>query len=147
MSTLDIPTPTRIKNATASERAYLLLKTVFTIAPILFGLDKFFNEMTYWPHYLAPWIHNLTPGSYQTNMHIVGAIEIVAGILVAVAPRWGAYVVCIWLVGIMVDLVSYSAGYAGAPRFYDIALRDFGLFVAALALGQLAEAHSKRSQS
>lgn len=147
MSTLDIPTPARIKNASASDRGYLLLKTVFTIAPILFGLDKFFNKLTHWPHYLAPWINNIVPGNAQDAMHLVGAIEIVAGILVAFAPRWGAYVVALWLVGIMVDLVSYSAGYAGAPRFYDIALRDFGLFVAALALGQLAEARATRRES
>lgn len=147
MTLLDIPTPTRIRTATSSERAYLLLKTVFTVAPILFGLDKFFNELTSWPHYLTPWINNIVPGSAQDAMHLVGAIEIVAGILVAIAPRWGAYVVALWLVGIIVDLVSYSAGYEGAPRFYDIALRDFGLFVAALALAQLAQAHAKRGQS
>lgn len=147
MTLLDIPTPSRVKTATPAERAYLLLRTVFTIAPILFGLDKFFNKLTYWPDYLAPWINDIVPGNAQDAMHLVGVIEIVAGILVAVAPRWGGYVVALWLVGIIVDLVSFSAGYDGAPRFYDIALRDFGLFVAALALAQISETYDKRGQS
>jgi len=134
MSSLELPIPTRIRESTASERAYLLLKTVFTIAPILFGLDKFFNILTEWTSYLAPWIDDIVPGSASDAMHIIGVIEIVAGLLVAVAPRWGAYVVALWLAGIIIDLLTYS-------DFYDVALRDFGLFVAALALAQLAEAH------
>lgn len=144
MITLDIPTPARVRTADHSERAYLLLKTVFTIAPILFGLDKFFNILTHWTNYLAPWIDNIVPGDASLAMHLIGVIEIVAGLLVAVAPRWGAYVVALWLLGIIVDLVTFSAFYDGAPRFYDIALRDFGLFVAALALAQLAQAHHRR---
>ena len=147
MTTLDFPTPARIRSATASERAYLLLRTVFTVAPILFGLDKFFNILTDWTGYLVPWIDDLVPGNASDAMHVVGVIEIVAGILVALAPRWGGYVVALWLVGIIVDLVTFSAFYDGAPTFYDIALRDFGLFVAALALAQLAEGHHRRQLS
>ncbi|HET7667005.1 MAG TPA: hypothetical protein VFK56_13240 [Mycobacterium sp.] len=114
-------------------QAFLLLRTVFTVAPILFGLDKFFNVMTDWPHYLAPWIDGILPGSAQTGMYVVGVIEIVAGILVAVVPRIGAYVVALWLAGIIVNLLTL-------PGFYDVALRDFGLLIGALALGRLADA-------
>jgi len=114
-------------------QAFLLLRTVFTVAPILFGLDKFANLMTHWPMYLAPWIDGILPGDAQTAMYIVGVVEIVAGILVAVAPRIGAYVVALWLAGIIVNLLT-------GPGFYDVALRDFGLLVGALALGRLAEA-------
>jgi uncharacterized membrane protein YphA (DoxX/SURF4 family) len=118
-------------------QAFLLLRTVFTVAPILFGLDKFFNVMTDWPHYLAPWIDGILPGSAATAMYIVGVIEIVAGILVAVAPRVGAYVVALWLAGIIVNLLTL-------PGFYDVALRDFGLLIGALALGRLADAQRMR---
>ncbi|MGB3696405.1 MAG: hypothetical protein WBA05_03120 [Gordonia sp. (in: high G+C Gram-positive bacteria)] len=112
-------------------QAFFILRTVFTVAPILFGLDKFFNVLTDWPHYLAPWIDRILPGSAQTGMYIIGVIEIVAGLLVAVAPRIGAWVVALWLLGIIVDLVSLG-------EYYDVALRDFGLLVAASALGLLA---------
>jgi hypothetical protein len=126
-----------IMDRTPAERAFLLLRTVFTVAPILFGVDKFFNVLTEWTGYLAPWINDLVPGSASTAMHLVGVIEIVAGILVALTPRWGGYVVALWLAGIIVNLLTLSG-------FYDVALRDFGLFVAALALAQLAEAHEKQ---
>lgn len=116
-----------------SYQAFLLLRTVFTVAPILFGLDKFANLMTDWPMYLASWIDGILPGSAQTGMHIVGVIEIVAGLMVAIAPRIGAYIVALWLAGIIVDLLTL-------PGFYDVALRDFGLLVGAVALGRLAQA-------
>jgi uncharacterized membrane protein YphA (DoxX/SURF4 family) len=115
--------------------AYFVLRTVFTIAPILFGLDKFFNLLTHphhWSMYLAPWIDNLVPGTADQCMYLVGVIEIVAGVLVAVAPRIGAWVVAAWLAGIIIDLVT-------GPGFYDVALRDFGLLVGAVALGRLAQ--------
>jgi hypothetical protein len=105
---------------------------VFTVAPILFGLDKFTKLMTDWPAYLAPWINGLVPGDAATAMHIVGVVEILAGVVVALAPRIGAYVVALWLAGIIVNLLTL-------PGFYDVALRDFGLLVAALALGRLAQ--------
>jgi uncharacterized membrane protein YphA (DoxX/SURF4 family) len=114
-----------------SHQAFLLLRTVFTIAPIAFGLDKFFNLMTNWPGYLAPWIDRIAPGNAQTAMYIVGVIEIVAGVLVAVTPRWGSLVVALWLAGIIVNLLTLG-------KYYDVALRDFGLLVAALALNRLA---------
>jgi uncharacterized membrane protein YphA (DoxX/SURF4 family) len=115
--------------------AYFVLRTVFTIAPIVFGLDKFFNLLTHphhWSMYLAPWIDNLVPGTAAQCMYLVGVIEIVAGVLVAVAPRIGAWVVAAWLAGIIIDLVT-------GPGFYDVALRDFGLLVGAVALGRLAQ--------
>jgi uncharacterized membrane protein YphA (DoxX/SURF4 family) len=114
-----------------AHQAYLLLRTVFVVAPILFGLDKFFGVMTNWDKYLVPWINDIVPGDAHQAMLIVGVIEIVAGILVALRPRIGAFVVSLWLVGIMVDLLTLG-GYG------DVALRDFGLFVASLALGLLA---------
>jgi hypothetical protein len=113
-------------------QAFALLRTVFTVAPIVFGIDKFFNILTEWTNYLAPWINDIVPGDAATAMKIVGVVEIAAGILVAVAPRFGAYVVAAWLAGIIVNLLTI-------PGFYDVALRDFGLFVAALALGRLAQ--------
>ena len=114
-------------------QAFLLLRTAFTVAPILFGLDKFTNLLTDWTGYLAPWIDHLVPGDASTAMHLVGVVEILAGILVAVAPRIGAYVVALWLAGIIVNLLTL-------PGFYDVALRDFGLLIGALALGRLAHA-------
>ena len=116
-----------------SYQAFLLLRTVFTVAPILFGLDKFANVLTNWPMYLTAWIDGILPGDAATAMHIVGVIEIAAGILVAVAPRIGAYVVALWLAGIIVNLLTL-------PGFYDVAMRDFGLLIGALALGRLADA-------
>lgn len=114
-------------------RAFQLLRTVFVIAPIAFGLDKFTNVLADWTIYLAPWINDIVPGNAEQAMYAVGVIEIVAGFLVAVAPRIGAFVVAAWLLGIIVNLVTLG-------DFYDIALRDFGLLVGALALGLLAQA-------
>jgi uncharacterized membrane protein YphA (DoxX/SURF4 family) len=112
---------------------YLLLRAGFTVAPILFGLDKFFNWTVDWPQYLAPWINDIIPGSAQDFMYVVGAIEIAAGLAVLVAPRIGGFLVAAWLGGIVINLLTNNP-----PEYYDIALRDFGLFLAALALGRLA---------
>ena len=114
-------------------RAFQLLRTVFVIAPIAFGLDKFTNVLTDWTIYLAPWINDIVPGNAEQAMYAVGVVEIAAGFLVAVAPRIGAFVVAGWLLGIIVNLLTLG-------DFYDIALRDFGLLVGALALGLLAQA-------
>src|ERR671924_546295 len=88
-------------------QAFLLLRTVFTVAPILFGLDKFANLLVGWPGYLAPWIDGLVPGTAQQAMYAVGVIEVVAGIAVAVAPRFGAWLVAAWLAGIIVNLLTF----------------------------------------
>jgi hypothetical protein len=114
-------------------QVYLLLRAGFIVAPILFGLDKFFNWTVDWPQYLAPWINDIIPGSAQDFMYLVGAIEIVAGLTVLVAPRIGGFLVAAWLGGIVINLLTNNP-----PEYYDIALRDFGLFLAALALGRLA---------
>ena len=116
---------------TGSDQALILLRTVFTIAPIAFGLDKFLELLTDWDKYLAPWINDLVPGTSHDAMLIIGVVEVVAGVLVAVAPRWGGYVVALWLAGIIVNLLTLG-------DYYDVALRDFGLLVAALALARLA---------
>jgi uncharacterized membrane protein YphA (DoxX/SURF4 family) len=113
------------------QQAFLLLRTVFTVAPIAFGLDKFVNLLTDWPGYLAPVFDRVVPGSAQQAMYVVGVIEIVAGLLVAVRPKYGAPVVAAWLAGIIVNLLILGA-------YYDVALRDFGLLVGALALWRLS---------
>jgi hypothetical protein len=115
-----------------AERAYLMLRTVFTVAPIAFGLDKFAGLLTDdWTKYLAPWINDIVPGTARDAMLAVGVVEVVAGLVVAVAPRYGALLVAGWLGGIIVDLVTLG-------DYYDVALRDFGLLVGALALAVLA---------
>ena len=111
--------------------AYLMLRVAFTLAPIAFGLDKFLNVMVDWPPYLAPWVDDIAPGSAQDLMYLVGVVEIVAGVLVAVRPRIGAPLVAAWLAGIIVNLLTASG-------WYDIALRDFGLMLGALTLARLA---------
>jgi hypothetical protein len=124
-------------------QAYMLLRVGFTAAPILFGLDKFFNWMVDWTDYLAPWVNDIVLGSGQDFMYFVGVVEIAAGILVAVAPRLGAYVVAAWLAGIIVNLLTVDP-----PTYYDVALRDFGLMLGALTLGRLAGAfHTARAVS
>jgi uncharacterized membrane protein YphA (DoxX/SURF4 family) len=127
-------TPRRAREQLRDDSAYqafTLLRIAFTVAPIAFGVDKFFNVMVNWGSYLAPWIHHLSPLSALHTMRIVGVIEIVAGVAVAIKPRYGAYLVAAWLGGIIVNLLSYSG-------YYDIALRDFGLMLAALTLARLA---------
>jgi uncharacterized membrane protein YphA (DoxX/SURF4 family) len=119
--------------AGAAHQAFWLLRIGFTAAPILFGLDKFFNWSVDWPDYLAGWINDIIPGSGQDWMYVVGGIEIAAGLLVAVAPRIGAFVVAGWLAGIVINLLTKNP-----PEYYDIALRDFGLMLGALTLGRLA---------
>jgi hypothetical protein len=122
---------TRIRNP--GYQAFLLLRAAFTAAPILFGIDKFFNWMVDWPKYLAPWINDIAPGSGQDFMYFVGAVEIAAGLIVLFVPWLGAFAVAAWLGGIITNLLTYDP-----PTYYDIALRDFGLMLAALTLGRLA---------
>lgn len=127
------PTSTTAANDTrpGSHIAFRLLYSLFIIAPIAFGFDKFANLLTDWDQYMAPWIDNLVPGSAGQAMWAVGVIEVVAGLVVAAAPRFGGILVATWLAGIIINVVTLSG-------FYDIALRDFGLLVAALALSFLA---------
>jgi uncharacterized membrane protein YphA (DoxX/SURF4 family) len=125
----------RTETRNPAYQGYLLLRTGFVVAPIVFGLDKFFNFMVEWPDYLAPWIDRIIPGTAQEFMYVVGAIEILAGLLVLVSPRWGSLVVAAWLAAIIVNLLT-----AEPPEYYDVALRDFGLLLGALALNRLATA-------
>jgi len=122
-------------------QSFGILRLAFTVAPILFGIDKFFNWTVHWPNYLAPWIDRIVPGTAQQFMYAVGAIEILAGLVVFLAPRFGGYLVAAWLGGIVVNLLT-----ADAPRFYDVALRDFGLALGALTLARLAVAVRAREQ-
>src|SRR5438067_1764142 len=141
MTTATVHTPSQFveRTGTFSDRlaadpafqAFWLLRVAFTVAPILFGADKFANLLVNWEKYLAPWIRDLSPLSATHTMYVVGVIEIVAGVLVALKPRYAAYVVAAWLAGIIVNLLTYSG-------FYDVALRDFGLMLGALTLARLA---------
>ena len=131
------PSDAPIARSDPRYQAYLTLRIGFVVLPVVMGIDKYFNALTSWPQYLADWIDRIVPGTAQQFMYAVGAIEIAAGLLVALRPRWGAYVVALWLGGIIVNLVSYG-------EWYDIAVRDFGLMLGALALARLA-AHYDRS--
>ena len=118
-------------------QAFTLLRVGFTVAPILFGLDKFLDWLVDWRIYLAPEIDDLIPGTAHQAMLAVGVVEIVAGIVVAVRPRVGGYLVAAWLAGIIVNLLLQA-------DFYDIALRDLGLLLGALSLARLATAFDHR---
>jgi len=122
--------------ASATRQAFLLLRTVFTVAPILFGLDKFTNILTDWTVYLAPQATALVPLAPRTFMGVVGVVEIIAGIAVAVRPRFGSLLVAAWLAGIIINLLLLGS-------FFDVALRDFGLLVGALALNRLSAANHR----
>ena len=124
----------RIRAAEPGYQAFLMLRLAFTVAPILFVIDKFANVLVHWPNYLAPWINDIVPGTAQQAMYGVGVVEIVAGLVVLVKPRYGSWLVAGWLAGIVINLLTYSG-------FYDIALRDFGLMLAALTLARLSMAY------
>lgn len=119
-------------------QAFTLLRVAFTVAPILFGLDKFLDWLVDWRIYLAPEINDIVPGTAHQVMLAVGVIEIVAGLVVALRPKFGGYLVAAWLAGIIVNLLLQA-------DFYDIALRDFGLLLGALSLARLATAFDSRS--
>src|SRR3954463_15030398 len=138
MSTLTVPFPTReAVRSDPAVQAFLLLRIAFTVAPILFGLDKFANVLTDdWTRYLSSEFNSLIPGSAATAMHLVGVVEIVAGLVVALRPREGGLLVAAWLAGIILNLLLVG-GYG------DIALRDFGLLLGALSLSRLAQAYAK----
>jgi hypothetical protein len=123
-------------------QAFLLLWVGFSLAPVLFGADKFFNWMTYWPKYLWIGLPDFFGVSPQQFMYGVGIIEVVGGVLVFLAPRFGPYVIAGWLGGIITNLVIYSMAEGGQTRVWDIALRDFGLFLGALALARLAAVYA-----
>lgn len=130
---------TRIKTALAGKpslQAFWALRIGFTIVPIVAGVDKFFHWLVNWDQYVAPGIADFVGGNAHGFMFVVGVVEIVAGIGVAVWPRVFAYVVSAWLLGIIANLLMI-------PGYYDIALRDLGLAIGALALGRLGETHGR----
>ena len=112
-------------------QAYRILQVGFVAAPIIAGIDKFTDKLTDWDKYLAPVVNNAVGGHTHTFMMIVGVIEIIAGLVVAFKPKIGAYVVAAWLAGIIINLLLLQ-------NFYDIALRDLGLCLGAIALGRLS---------
>jgi len=121
-----------------AHEAYRLLQLGFVVAPIVAGLDKFLHLLTNWDKYVAPVVGRLLPVSVHAFMDVVGIIEIAAGLLVLFRPRVGAYVVAAWLVGIMINLIV-TGGYL------DVALRDLGLCLGALALARLSLEQEKRT--
>ena len=139
MSTMEARVTGDDRVRTAALQAFWLLRIGFTVAPILFGIDKFFNWTVHWPDYLAGWINNIMPGTAQSFMYFVGVVEIVAGLVVAIAPAIGGPLVAAWLAGIVINLLTNNP-----PEYYDIALRDFGLFLGALTLTRLAWAFARR---
>jgi hypothetical protein len=135
MSLVDRPAPPAARTLAPVPvgQAFWLLRGGFTVLPVVVGLDKFTGVLADWSAYLAPEIDSLTPGSAQQGMLAVGVVEILAGVLVAVAPRIGGYVVAAWLLGIISNLLLLGG-------HYDVALRDVGLLVGALALARLTSA-------
>lgn len=112
-------------------QAFQILRIAFTVAPVVAGLDKFFHTLVNWDMYLAPAIAAASSIGGHGLMQVVGVIEMIAGVVVAIKPRIGAYVVSAWLAGIVINLLMI-------PGYFDIALRDFGLSLAALALARLS---------
>jgi hypothetical protein len=121
------------RNNAPADQAYQILHIAFTIAPVIAGVDKFLHLLVNWDQYLAPVVARMLPFSGHTFMLLVGVIEVVAGLLVWWKPRIGAYVVMCWLWGIIINLLLI-------PGYFDVALRDFGLSLGALALARLAQA-------
>jgi hypothetical protein len=135
-----IPRSTELRDDPAAQ-AFFLLRIAFTVAPILFGLDKFAGVLTDdWTKYLSSEFNSLIPGSAADAMHLVGVVEIAAGLVVAAVPRFGGYLVAAWLGGIILNLLLVG-GYG------DIALRDFGLLLGALTLARLASAYARPGRS
>jgi hypothetical protein len=134
---IPFPSVERLRDDAAAQ-AFLLLRIAFTVAPILFGIDKFAEVLfDNWPAYLATEFNDVIPGNAQDAMYAVGVVEILAGVVVFVAPRFGGLLVAGWLAGIIVSLLLVG-GYG------DIALRDFGLLLGALTLSRLAAGFADR---
>ncbi|PVU82580.1 hypothetical protein DDP54_05730 [Cellulomonas sp. WB94] len=136
-STADDGLLARIRHADAAEQAFMILRAAFTVAPILFGADKFLHLMVDWDKYLAPALSGPLPFTPHQLMYAVGGVEIIAGLVVAIHPRLGGPIVVAWLAGIIVNLLLI-------PGFYDVAFRDFGLLLAAIALSRLATMYDPR---
>ena len=120
------------RTSSPAYQAYQILHVAFVVAPLVAGLDKFFHLLVNWDMYLAPAIARLSPIGAHSLMLVIGVVEVIAGLLVAIKPRIGAYIVCAWLLGIVINLLLI-------PGYFDVALRDFGLALGALALGRLSQ--------
>jgi hypothetical protein len=127
----DFPVAGDIVSSSPATQAYHILYFAFIVAPIVARIDKFFHLLVNWDQYLAPWLANLSPIGGHNLMLVAGVIEVLAGLIVAFKPKVGAALVFAWLWGIIINLLTY-------PGFYDIALRDFGLSLGALALARLS---------
>jgi hypothetical protein len=131
-SATDFSSDTETRVSSPSRQAYQILHLGFAVAPILAGLDKFFNLLVNWDQYLPPFVNRLTGGHSHELMYVVGVIEVVAGLGVWFRPKIFAYVVAAWLLLIIANLLMI-------PGYFDVALRDFGLALAALALARLSQ--------
>ncbi len=127
----NLSTQAEAQSASSGRQAYQILHLGFTVAPILAGLDKFFNLLVNWEQYLPSFVHRMTGGHGHELMLAVGVIEVVAGLGVWFKPKIFAYVVSIWLLLIVINLLMI-------PGYFDVALRDFGLSLGALALARLS---------
>ncbi|MDB4972011.1 MAG: hypothetical protein JWN48_352 [Myxococcaceae bacterium] len=135
---VSLPIATAGRADAPSRQAFQLLYLGFIAAPLLAGADKFVGLLTDWERYLAPLVARLSPLSAQGTLRTVGVVEMLAGLVVALRPRLGAYVVAAWLCGVIVNLLLLG-------QHFDVALRDFGLVLAALALARLSERHAGTS--
>ena len=127
--------PSHAEAASPSKQAYRILHFAFTVAPLVAGLDKFFNLLVNWTQYLPSFVNEMTGGRGPMLMYLVGVIEIVAGLGVWFKPRIFAYVVAAWLFLIIINLLLI-------PGYFDVALRDLGLALGAVALGRLSQEYS-----
>jgi uncharacterized membrane protein YphA (DoxX/SURF4 family) len=125
-----------VRTDSPSAQAYQILHVAYTIAPVIAGIDKFFHFLVNWDQYLAPVVARMLPVPAHTFMLAVGVIEVVAGLLVAFTPRIGAWIVALWLFGIIANLLMI-------PGYFDVALRDFGLALGAIALARLSEDYAR----
>jgi hypothetical protein len=130
------PGVTAAATSEPARQAYQILHWGFVALPTITGLDKFAHLLTNWDQYLAPPVERLLPMSGHAFMLLVGIVEILAGFVVALRPRVGAWIVAAWVFGIIVDLLL-------VPGYFDVALRDFGLFLAAIALARLATVYDR----
>jgi hypothetical protein len=122
--------------ADVARQAFRILQVAFVLAPVIAGVDKFFHFLVNWDQYLAPSIAGMLPVAPHTFMLAVGVIEVIAGLIVAVKPYYGGYLVTLWLWGIIANLLL-------AHSYYDVALRDFGLSLGATALARLSRRYNR----
>lgn len=120
-----------VRTHSPSQQAYLLLHTIFTLAPIIAGVDKFFHLLVDWDKYVSPLMASLSPVPTHALMLVAGVIEMAAGLIVFFRPRFGGWLVAAWLWAIILNLLAI-------PGYFDVALRDLGLSVGAVALARLS---------